>query len=213
MVEEFAKLFVAAVYGGLVGIERRIRGQYAGFRTQLIVCVGSCLFTIISIKVFEVYGKPADPGRIAAQIITGIGFLGAGAILKHGNYIRGLTTAASLWIVSAIGMAVGFGEYGLGGFATLLVIANLIILKHMENILPKEMYASLTVRTAGSEEPDIKELIGEFKIKLLETKHKYDAKDNHCEVQLSVKYGKQEQLKQLFNKLKKLPNIVEIKIS
>lgn len=211
--EEFAKLFVAAVYGGLVGIERRIRGQYAGFRTQLIVCVGSCLFTIISIKVFEIYGKPADPGRIAAQIITGIGFLGAGAILKHGNYIRGLTTAASLWMVSAIGMAVGFGEYGLGGFATLLVIANLIILKHMETILPKEMYAFLTIRTSGTEELDIKELIGAFKIKALETKHKYNARDNNCEIEVSVKYGSQAQLNQLYSSLKTLPNLLEIKIS
>jgi putative Mg2+ transporter-C (MgtC) family protein len=102
-----ARLLVAAALGALVGLEREIHDHPAGMRTHLLVSLGSAGFTVLSIAAFPAPG--ADPARIAAQIVTGVGFLGAGAILKEGATIRGLTTAASLWAVAAVGMAAGAG--------------------------------------------------------------------------------------------------------
>src|SRR5260221_10585244 len=107
------RLLVAAGLGLAIGFEREIHGHPAGLRTHMLVALGSALFTVLSINGFrdQAPGVAVDPTRIAAQIVSGIGFLGAGAILKDGIVIRGLTTAASLWATSAVGMAAGGGEY------------------------------------------------------------------------------------------------------
>jgi putative Mg2+ transporter-C (MgtC) family protein len=106
------RLVVAAALGALVGAEREIHGHPAGIRTHMLVALGSAIFTVMSIHGFgQGPGSPIDPTRIAAQIVSGIGFLGAGAILKDGVVIRGLTTAASLWATAAVGLAAGAGEY------------------------------------------------------------------------------------------------------
>ena len=103
----------------VIGIERELREQAAGLRTHMLVAVGACLFTLVErVRVRSVGGDHAgDPSRVAAQIVTGIGFLGAGAILREGQWVRGLTTAASLWVVAAVGMAVGLGLYLASGVA------------------------------------------------------------------------------------------------
>ncbi len=120
------RLFVAAVLGGAIGMERELRERGAGLRTHLVVCVGSALFTLVSaygFRDFMAAGSAAsgriDPTRIAAQIVSGIGFLGAGAIIRQGLSVRGLTTAATLWLVAAIGMASGAGYYDAAIIATL----------------------------------------------------------------------------------------------
>src|SRR5215468_7264271 len=111
------RIVVAALLGGVVGIERELRDHDAGFRTHMLVAIGSALFTIVSAYAFRDFltgggaEVRADPTRIAAQIVTGIGFLGAGAIIRQGFSVRGLTTAATLWVVAAIGMAAGAGFY------------------------------------------------------------------------------------------------------
>jgi putative Mg2+ transporter-C (MgtC) family protein len=120
------RLLVAALLGLAIGFEREIHGHPAGLRTHMLVALGSALFTVLSIRGFigEAAG-PIDPTRIAAQIVSGIGFLGAGAILKDGIVIRGLTTAASLWATSAVGMAAGAAEYVVGAVATLVILVSL----------------------------------------------------------------------------------------
>ena len=129
--EALLRVVVAAALGGAVGIERELRDREAGFRTHMLVSVGSALFTIVSAYAFRdfmVSGDSvvrADPTRIAAQIVTGIGFLGAGAIIRQGLSIRGLTTAATLWVVAAIGMAVGAGYYGGAVITTAVVLISL----------------------------------------------------------------------------------------
>jgi putative Mg2+ transporter-C (MgtC) family protein len=109
--EVLLRLFVAAALGAAIGVERELRERQAGLRTHLLVCVGSALFTLVSAYGFTDFGARVDPTRIAAQIVTGIGFLGAGAIIRQGLSVRGLTTAATLWLVAAIGMAAGAGYW------------------------------------------------------------------------------------------------------
>jgi putative Mg2+ transporter-C (MgtC) family protein len=117
------RLLIAAAFGAIVGIEREVHGHSAGFRTHTLVAVGSAMFTVLSIYGFPSSAEqPVDPTRIAAQVVTGIGFLGAGAILKSGPNIHGLTTAASLWSVAAIGMAAGAGAWVVAGVGTAIVV-------------------------------------------------------------------------------------------
>lgn len=125
--ELLVRIIVAAVLGAAVGLEREVHGHQAGTRTNLLVALGSAAFTVLSIHGFGpgTSSQPVDPSRIAAQIVTGIGFLGAGAILKHGASVRGLTTAAGLWAVAAIGMAAGTGAYVIAVGATAIVIISL----------------------------------------------------------------------------------------
>jgi putative Mg2+ transporter-C (MgtC) family protein len=117
------RLGVAAVLGGAIGFERELRERGAGLRTHTVVSVGSALFTLVSAYAFA--GARVDPTRIAAQIVSGIGFLGAGAIIRQGLSVRGLTTAATLWLVAAIGMASGAGYYDAAIIATLGAIVTL----------------------------------------------------------------------------------------
>src|SRR6188472_1311287 len=118
------RLLLAAVLGAVIGFEREIHDHPAGMRTHLLVALGSAIFTVVSIYGF---GDPdvADPSRVAAQIVTGIGFLGAGAIIKYGTSVRGLTTAASLWATAAVGMAAGTGQWILAIVASAIVVATL----------------------------------------------------------------------------------------
>jgi putative Mg2+ transporter-C (MgtC) family protein len=129
--ESLLRLALAAALGGLIGVERELREREAGLRTHLLVALGSALFTIVSAYGFHAFltsGQSvvrADPTRIAAQIVTGIGFLGAGAIIRQGLSVRGLTTAATLWVVAAIGLAAGAGYYSAAVITTGLVLLSL----------------------------------------------------------------------------------------
>jgi putative Mg2+ transporter-C (MgtC) family protein len=131
-IEQLARLAIAAVLGGVIGAERELSDQPAGLRTHILLTVGACLFTLISAYGF---GPNSDPSRLAAQIVTGVGFLGGGAILRHGITIRGLTTAASIWATCAVGVAVGVGSYVLAVGATVLVLAALVGLRAIRNVL------------------------------------------------------------------------------
>jgi putative Mg2+ transporter-C (MgtC) family protein len=153
--EAVVKLFLAGLLGGLVGLEREVRGREAGFRTNILVCVGSALVMLVSIRfAYEEWPQGhrfnlnIDPARIAYGIMTGIGFLGAGAIIKQETGIRGLTTAAGLWCVAAIGMAAGLGLYVLSAAAAVMVVAALWLLDYLDYILPTRRFRKLTVRCA-----------------------------------------------------------------
>jgi putative Mg2+ transporter-C (MgtC) family protein len=120
--EVVLRLAIAAGLGAAVGVEREVREHEAGVRTHLLVALGSALFTVVGAYGFEDFGNATDPTRVAAQIVTGIGFLGAGAILREGLSVRGLTTAGSLWVVAAIGMGAGAGYYWAAIAGTALTI-------------------------------------------------------------------------------------------
>lgn len=208
--EVFIQLILSATFGGLIGIERQIQGQTAGFRTQLLVCLGACLFTITSIKFFEIYGKTVDPSRISAQIVVGIGFLGAGAIIKQGDFIRGLTTAATLWVVSAIGVAIGIEDYTVATFATFVTLINLIILKRIENILPKDIYSQIEIEFDGWDFSDINIPARKHSIEVTNLKESYDKQENKTVIVATLKYKKSEQLKKLLNTLREEPFLKKI---
>ena len=126
------RLVLAAVLGGAIGWERQHAHKPAGLRTNILICMGAALLTDLSARVAASVEGPADPGRIAAQIVTGVGFLGAGTILQSRGSVVGLTTAATLWVVAAIGMAVGFGASVEAAGATVLVLIVLIPLRSLE---------------------------------------------------------------------------------
>jgi len=125
-------MLLAAVLGGAVGWERERAHKPAGLRTNLLICVGAALLADLSRRVAQTAGPPADPGRIAAQIVSGIGFLGAGTIIQARGSVTGLTTAATLWVVAAIGMTVGFGFAIEAAGGTILVLIALIPLGWIE---------------------------------------------------------------------------------
>ena len=124
------RLLTAAVLGAVLGFEREIKQKSAGLRTNVLIAVGSALFTVMSYEFADRAG--ADPGRVAAQIVTGIGFLGAGAIMRTGNGVQGLTTAATVWVNAAVGMAAGGGEYHLAVIATAVTLGALLVLQPVE---------------------------------------------------------------------------------
>ena len=133
---EIARLSVAALLGGIVGLERQQRHKSAGLRTHILVSLGSCLVMLISYKLYAgVQGLTnADPARLAAQVVSGIGFLGAGTIMKEGLTIKGLTTAASLWVVAGVGLAVGAGYYVGAVTTTVLSVLALTYLPRFERL-------------------------------------------------------------------------------
>jgi len=127
------RLMLAAILGGLIGLERESLERPAGLRTHILVCVGSCLIMLVSMFAFNTgFDGPKDPGRIAAQVISGIGFLGAGTIIREGVNVRGLTTAASLWVVAGIGLAVGGGMFFAAALTTAIVFLALVFFGYLE---------------------------------------------------------------------------------
>ena len=128
------RLLAAFFLGGLIGFEREKKGARAGLRTHILVCMGSCLIMLTSIYIFELYQARAvvDPARIAAGVVTGIGFLGAGTIIRSSERVQGLTTAASVWISAAIGLAVGCGYMSAAIATTIIVYFSLSLLKRIE---------------------------------------------------------------------------------
>ena len=162
--EVLVRVVLAGALGGAIGAERELREREAGLRTHMLVAVGAALFTIVSAYAWADFefsqrkGITFDPTRIAAQIVTGIGFLGAGAIIRHGLSVRGLTTAASLWVVAAIGMASGAGYYSAAVITTIVVLISLWplrILAHrmFERVRPGEL--RLEVELKAGESPSV----------------------------------------------------------
>jgi len=131
----FTRLILALVIGGAIGLEREFKGKPAGMRTNMLLCLGSCLIMIVSIEVAQIAPRVADPGRIAAQVITGIGFLGAGTIMRSRFHIVGLTTAATMWALTALGLAIGAGYIVLSIVVAALITATLVVIGFIEGKL------------------------------------------------------------------------------
>ena len=197
------KLFVAAILGGIIGWERERRGRPAGLRTHLLVCIGVTLMMLVSEHIFLKYQGykndsilRIDPARIAAQVVTGIGFLGAGTIMRSRASIRGLTTAASLWVVAGIGLAVGSGFIIPAIFTTAIAIAILILNALVEKKLKRNKYRTIKMLITGQEHflDDITQVLEKNSVKLQNYKFKKNIHKNEIEYDLDVKYNDEKTL-------------------
>lgn len=168
--EAAGRLVLAAVLGAAIGLERESHRRPAGFRTHTLVCLGSALVMLVS--AYGLAGHPGtwpyDPTRIAAQVVSGIGFLGAGTILREGPVIRGLTTAASLWVVAGIGLAVGAGFYTGAVAAAFLAVAVLIVLSRIERqlLLSKAVTLSLVVSDQPGQLGAVAAVLGRYGVNI-----------------------------------------------
>lgn len=129
------KILVAIFCGGLVGLERELKQKHAGLKTNILICVGSALFSVLSVMIAESHksvGVYADPARLSAQIVSGIGFLGGGAIIQSRGNVHGLTTAATIWLVAAIGVSIGFGYMGMATAISVVVVGVLVLTTQFE---------------------------------------------------------------------------------
>jgi putative Mg2+ transporter-C (MgtC) family protein len=166
------RLLVACLLGGVIGFERDIHGRAAGLRTNMLVSLGAALFMLVSVVIAQIAsggsestGLRVDPSRIAAQIVTGIGFLGAGAIIKEGFNVRGLTTAACLWVSAGVGMAAGAGLFEMAILVTLIGLFTLVVVNRFEKVYAKDSYRVLKITVAN--DASISELIEVVKRKHL----------------------------------------------
>jgi len=206
--ELLARLVLAAVLGGAIGAERELNDQPAGLRTHMLLTTGACLFTLVSAYGF---GRGTDPSRIAAQIVTGIGFLGGGAIVRDGLTVKGVTTAASIWATASVGVAIGAGSYVLGVGGAVLVVGTLFGLRSADNVLQRwgvsrEEYTMLA--HTGFDAARVVELVRREKVSL----RGLDRRDNEdaTVITLSVKLPPRYPAERLLDALGRLEGVREV---
>jgi putative Mg2+ transporter-C (MgtC) family protein len=161
------RLVLSAILSGVIGFEREFHGRAAGFRTHILLCVGSTLIMLTSIHIFDVYSGrvPIDPARLAAGVVTGIGFMGAGTIMRYKASVRGLTTATSLWVAAGIGLAVGSGLYFGAIVTTLIAVIALMFFSRLEHVMiRKNWYKTVVIETKDGLEQlkRIRETLSEY---------------------------------------------------
>lgn len=221
------RLGLSLLLGGVIGIERERSNHAAGFRTHILVCLGSTLIMLLSAYGFSAFANEVnvrmDPARLAAQVVSGIGFLGAGVILRNGISITGLTTAASLWVVAAIGLAAGAGFYIGAVVTTVFVLFNLLVLNKVEKrwFSVQKKY-TLKLRAAASF-PGMVELTDQLdrkniKIIGLKSSKPSDQKDHEQQADqvlyaLVLQVSKSEILPALIERLRNMPGVSEVQIS
>lgn len=191
------KLLIAAVLGGIIGWERERRGRPAGLRTHILVCVGVTLMMVVSEHIFQRYKTFAadsiirvDPARIAAQVVTGIGFLGAGTIMRFKTTVRGLTTAASLWVVAGIGLAIGSSCYTPAILTTLITLFALLLGPLFERGIKRDTYRTLKVCASGSE-PNFTPIVEILRRNSMELQHyefERDLVKNEVQYNINVRF-------------------------
>jgi putative Mg2+ transporter-C (MgtC) family protein len=208
--------------GGLIGLERSHRGRPAGFRTHALVCLSSSLLMLVT--VYESHWMPRDaaarvvldPTRLAQGIMTGIGFVGAGAIIKEGLTVRGLTTAASIWITAAIGILTGVGFYFAAVLGTVLTLGTLSAFRWIERRLPTESYAVFMVRFAREavmDEAALRQLIGEHDLDLHNLSYRLRGEVGQFEYRMVLRTLNPENLLKLSNTLNSRQGVLEYRIA
>ena len=201
------RLFVAMILGGIVGLEREYRAKDAGFRTHFLVAIGSALFTLISMYGFADGVK--DTSRVAAQVVSGIGFLGAGIIVFQRNVIRGLTTAAGLWVTAAIGMACGVGQFYMAVLVTLLILIGLEVLNRF---IPHIGSSSVQLSFSSPSRKDVAEAIMNIRkivvdVISYEIKNKESDKGEYYKVQMEVRTKHRQRNDRILEILKDFDNV------
>jgi putative Mg2+ transporter-C (MgtC) family protein len=216
--EVIFKLLLGTLLGGVIGFERQSHGRPAGFRTHLLVCVACVLIMIIS-EAYYSQGAAhpefarVDPTRIAAGAMTGIGFLGAGVILKTGYSIQGLTTAASIWILSAIGLAVGAGQYVAGITGFIITFLSLWVLRILETRIPRLSYQHITIVSDDSgDEKTIREAFGKRGFTILRMDYDLEFEKKEKSYLLTVANKAPVAIQEIIEDLEALPFIKKMTI-
>ena len=208
---------LALLAGALVGLERSYRGRAAGLRTYALVCLGSALLVVLGEELTHgPAGGPGDSTRIIQGIVTGIGFLGAGVIVKEGFSVRGLTTAASVWVISAVGVVIGAGFYVLGAVATALALALLSILRTVEDRLHSQSFVHCHLsfrRDQLGDEVWLRRLVAEHGFSITELSYRLDGKTESFKYRFVMWSADPKACGNLARSLLALPNVTDFKIS
>lgn len=218
--EILLRLVLGALIGGIIGFEREIHGRAAGFRTQLIVCVAAVLIMVTSENYyFHIHNLDAslriDPARISAGALIGIGFLGSGVIIKSGYAVRGLTTAASIWIVSAIGLAIGGGLYFEGLVTTAITFIALMVLRIFERRIKTLRFKKIMISAPADNnaEEQIISVLSDFNFHIHSTNYERNRASGETTYHFTVSTRKKQTIGRLFQKLSSLDFVNTIKIS
>lgn len=208
------RLFLSILLSGLIGIDRESTKKPAGLRTHVLVCVGSTLVMLLSIFIFEQYSYRSNiqPDRLGAQVISGIGFLGAGTIIREGSTIRGLTTAAGLWAVACIGLAVGAGFYTGSILATILVLVTLIFFSNLEKHINNKNYYLVLIVTSDNNPGQLGRIgkaIGDLGINISNIELEKE-NENVVNIRILVKMPNQNLKYKLINLIANQPGVIEV---
>lgn len=194
-VDVTARIAASLVAGAVIGFERERGGRAAGLRTTMIVCLAACIAMLISDALFAEVAATGvdvrpDPARLAAGVLTGMGFIGAGSIFRTGNRVQGLTTAATLWFVSILGLAFGVGLYFLGGVGVVISLITLALLPALENRLSSNQSAQLTVHVQldGAANEDLRKRVEAFGIRINRVEQEWDVQDKHRSLRMDLKF-------------------------
>lgn len=211
------RLFLSLFAGGLIGLNREKFNRAAGFRTHILICMGSCLLMLISIYIPQEFldFKSGDPGRIAAQVVAGIGFLGAGAIIKNGDQVKGLTTAASIWVSAAIGLAIGAGMLWIALATLILVLFALIMLEKVgKAIFSKKQFKILAIKLKQtSVNIDlIENILKKFRVNYEILEFHQDTASNILYVEISIGVVNKFPLEDFFDDFYTIENLLEISV-
>ncbi|HKP59299.1 MAG TPA: MgtC/SapB family protein [Polyangiales bacterium] len=218
------RLLLALLFGGAIGIERSYHGRPAGFRTHALVCLSTCLLMLVSVYEALWFTPTAttaarvtlDPTRMAQGIMTGIGFIGAGAIIKEGLTVRGLTTAASIWITAAIGVLIGIGFYFPAVLAAAMTLGTLSVFRWVESKVPAQFYAQFVVRFAPDAilpETELREMVAKHSFSIANLSYRFDKKDGFFEYRMIVRSGRRENARALSETLSALESVQEFRLS
>src|SRR6185503_4158007 len=209
------RLCLAGLLGGLVGLEREIHSQPAGLRTHMIVSLGACLIMLVSIHMTDLSGGKSDPGRIAAQVVAGVGFLGAGAIMRSGLSVRGLTTAACLWTVAAIGLAVGCGYWFAALVTTGLTLVALTVFQKVERRFSKGKSVRRFIVQAKDSASLVSQLEGilrQANIGIQELDLQRDLVEKKLQVSITAACPEQVDMDQLSRSFSAIPDVEKVEI-
>jgi putative Mg2+ transporter-C (MgtC) family protein len=216
------RLVAALGIGGLIGFERSYRGRPAGFRTHALVCLSTSLLMLLTayedrwVRTAGEVHFTIDPTRMAQGIMTGIGFLGAGAIMKDGLSVRGLTTAASIWITAAIGILIGIGFYEPAILSALLTLFTLSVFQRIERLMPVQFYAHFFVRFArdvAMPEEALRRLVLDHKFTIANLNYKLDADKDYFEYGMVIRSSNSNNARKLCETLNALPTVREFRLS
>lgn len=217
-VQIILRVLVGAVLGAVVGFERERQDQPAGLRTHMILVIGATLAMVLSVNLGYLYarpGTPADPARLAAQVISGIGFLGAGAILRYGFTVKGLTTATSLWTMAIVGMAVGAGYYLIGVVTTALMLVVLVVLNILENRFVRtsvSRFISIEASYRKGVVKSVRHIVQEFSDSLSSFTIQKQVKNKRIRMQVVARVPRDQTLEDLIEALSDVDGVRNLKV-